>query len=119
LGSDHHHTVYEGEGVGIILGLELLRKEAKGSVTRVRMGVDNQAAITSTASIKPKPAHYLWDMLDKRLNLVMNRHPNAKLAIRWTPGHEGIDGNEWADEVAKEASQLGSSPSKDLPATLR
>ncbi|KAF8880970.1 hypothetical protein BD779DRAFT_1675634 [Infundibulicybe gibba] len=119
LGSDHHHTVYEGEGVGIILGLELLRKEAKGSVTRVRMGVDNQAAITSTASIKPKPAHYLWDMLDKRLNLVMNRHPNAKLAICWMPGHEGIDGNEWADEVAKEASQLGSSPSKDLPATLR
>ncbi|KAF8867464.1 hypothetical protein BD779DRAFT_1410676, partial [Infundibulicybe gibba] len=115
LGSDHHHTVYEGEGVGIILGLELLRKEAKGSVTRVRMGVDNQAAITSTASIKPKPAHYLWDMLDKRLNLT----PQRKASIRWTPGHEGIDGNEWADEVAKEASQLGSSPSKDLPATLR
>ncbi|KAF8895100.1 cytochrome P450 [Infundibulicybe gibba] len=33
-------------------------------------------------------------------------------------GHEGIDGNEWADDIAKEASQLGSSPSEDLPARI-
>jgi len=27
LGSIQHHTVYEGEGVGMILGLELIREE--------------------------------------------------------------------------------------------
>jgi hypothetical protein len=27
LGSDKHHTVYEAEGIGMILGLQLLREE--------------------------------------------------------------------------------------------
>ena len=27
LGSIWHHTIYEGEGVGMILGLELIREE--------------------------------------------------------------------------------------------
>ena len=29
LGSSKHHTVYEGEGVGMILGLELLREDIR------------------------------------------------------------------------------------------
>jgi len=43
----------------------------------------------------------------------------CKVELVWTPGHEGIDGNEKADEEAKRATQGESSLAKDLPAFLR
>lgn len=58
LGSIKHHTVYEGEGVGMILGLELMREE-RHLEGMVSMGVDNMAAISAMQSIKPKAGHYI------------------------------------------------------------
>ncbi|KAG1888284.1 hypothetical protein F4604DRAFT_1674658 [Suillus subluteus] len=46
LGSDREHTVYEGEIVGMILAVELLREERGGGT--MALGVDNQAAISAT-----------------------------------------------------------------------
>ena len=43
----------------------------------------------------------------------------CKVKFVWTPGHEGIDGNEKADEEAKRAAQGESSPAKELPSFLR
>jgi hypothetical protein len=58
LGSMKHHTVFEGEGVGMILGLELIREE--GQVEgMVSMGIDNTAAIIATHGMKPGPSHYV------------------------------------------------------------
>ena len=47
LGSSKHHTVYEGEGVGMILGIELLREERQLE-GMVSMGTDNTAVISAT-----------------------------------------------------------------------
>lgn len=60
------HTVYEGKGVGILLGLELVRtklisRRARDSVV---FGADNQAAITATRLIKAAPSHYIWDLIN-------------------------------------------------------
>ena len=116
LGSDKHHTVYEGEGVGMILGLELIREEedARGMIP---LGVDNQAAITATRSIKPAPSHYIWDAFHKHLRGANQAHPHMDLLIRWTPGHVDIEGNEMADSEAKSAITDG--PSGTLPKLLR
>src|SRR5277367_5381665 len=43
LGSDKHHTMYEGEGIGMVLGLQLLKEEQEEINDGVPMGVDNQA----------------------------------------------------------------------------
>ena len=61
LGSIQHHTVYEGEGVGMILGLELIREEQHTNGT-IPMGVDSTSAITAMHAIKLGPGHYLWDL---------------------------------------------------------
>jgi hypothetical protein len=41
------------------------------------------------------------------------------LTLRWTAGHEGIDGNELVDEEAKKAAKGQSSPPPTLPRLLR
>jgi ribonuclease HI len=117
LGMTKKHLVYEGEGVGMVLGLELLRGQQ--NVSTVSIGIDNQATIVATGLIWPAPSHHVWDILHKRLDMVKRMHRDMALTIRWTPGHMGIAGNEAADVEVKEASQTGSSPANRLPAPLR
>jgi ribonuclease HI/exonuclease III len=118
LGSIKHHTVYEGEGVGLILGLELIREEGRVE-GMVSMGSDNTAAVCAVHAIKPSPSHYIWDMFHKRMIMVQNKHRGMDLLVKWVPGHMDIDGNERADEEAKKAATDGSSPLRKLPAPLR
>ena len=118
LGLTKHHTVYEGEGVGMILGLELIREEANvGGM--VSMGTDNMAAISATHAIKPGPSHHIWDLFHRRLSMVRNKHKDMDLLVKWVPGHMDISGNDKADSEAKKAATVGSSPTHKLPAPLR
>lgn len=118
LGSMKHHMVYEGEGIGMILGLELIReeREVEGMVS---MGIDNTAAICATHAIKPGPGHHIWDIFHKRMAMVQNRHSKMDLLVRWVPGHIDIAGNDKADAEAKKAALDRSSPTHSLPAPLR
>ena len=118
LGSTKHHTVYEGEGVGMLLGLELIREERRVE-GMVSMGTDNTAAIIATHKIKPGPSHYIWDLFHKRLAMVRNKHRDMDLLVKWVPGHMDIVGNDRADTEAKKAATVGSSPLRKLPAPLR
>jgi hypothetical protein len=59
LGSVKHHTVNEGELVGMGLGVELLRKER--NVRSATLYIDNQAGIQSTNLHRAAPGHYLLD----------------------------------------------------------
>ena len=61
LGSSKYHMVFEGEGIGLILGLELIREE-EGVEGIVTMGINNTMGITATHAIKPSLSHHIWDM---------------------------------------------------------
>jgi len=117
LGSEKKHTMYEGEGVGMILGLELIRKEA--NARRVTIGIDNQPGICAVITMQSTPSHYIWDLFHNQLRIMLTKHQNLEIQIRWTPGHIGIDGNEEADKEAKQAAVEGSSPQQRLPKALR
>jgi len=56
LGSDKEHTVCEGELVGMMLAMELLKEGGLGSLA---LGVDNQAAIAATGAFNSKPHGHL------------------------------------------------------------
>jgi hypothetical protein len=51
LGSQKHHMVYKGEGVGVILGTKLISKE--WGIWSAIIYTDNQAAITATQLTNP------------------------------------------------------------------
>ncbi|KAG1798638.1 uncharacterized protein HD556DRAFT_1212488, partial [Suillus plorans] len=121
LGKAEEHTVYEGEIVGMILAVELLKERTKRMREKPTMalGVDNQAAIRATKGFQSKPGHYLLDIFHDDLRRMLSRKDDRKLTIRWSAGHIGIPGNEEADEQAKRAARGESSEHCKLPPSLR
>ena len=117
LGSDADHTVPEGEGVAMVLGLELLRPER--TVRRVSFAADNVSAVQRSTTARAAPMQYIWDLFRQRWDMVRRQFRHISLTIRWVPGHEGVAGNEEADRLAKKAVEEGSSAARRLPAPLR
>ena len=103
LGSDHHYMVYNGEQVGMLLGLTLLLGER--NVPSVYMGVDNQAAILATIATHAHSGHSLTDTFIALLDRVLEKHNLPYLNICWAPGHTNIAGNEAVDTEAKKAAE--------------
>ena len=61
LGLQKHHTVYEGEGVGILLGIRLLERE--WGIRSATFYIDNRTAILATQLTKPAPGHHIFDTI--------------------------------------------------------
>ena len=116
LGPDTEYTVCDGETVGLTLAAHLLQEER--GVGRASGSADNQAAIRSTTSIKPKSGHHLVDMFTKRLQAARKTNTNLNLTIRWIAGHMEVEGNERADELAKEAAEGRCSSDRRMPTEL-
>ncbi|CAG8624840.1 14744_t:CDS:2, partial [Acaulospora colombiana] len=130
LGPITEHTVYEGELIGILLALELL-KTIRARRPKVHINLDNQAAIISTLTNRPQPAHHILDEIITTIDDIQRseatRHTTRSLdkrtpiamTINWVPGHLGIPGNVEADTRAKNAAQGHSSDPQELPRKLR
>ena len=72
LGLSKHHTVYKGEGIGMILGLELIREEEEVN-SMVTMGTNNTAAIGATHAIKLCLSHHIVKLRDYLILLGQKR----------------------------------------------
>jgi ribonuclease HI len=151
LGQEDEHTVYEAEALAVTLAIHAIIKSGR-LLTRLTIGMDNQAVLLGLLNQKTKPSHYLLDKIHDSLEdfQVLQAHlrgiPTAgyrkgtgrtklqdgskgwkewklkqwcKVYFVWTPGHEGIEGNEKADEEAKLAAKGDSSPNDELPPFLR
>jgi ribonuclease HI len=120
LGSEKEHTVHEAELLAILLGLHLLSKEGHGCRTAA-IGCDNQAALKAFQSDPRSPGHHLAREILLAANQELKKMGGRKLKLvmRWTAGHEGIEGNEMADREAKRAAEGFSSDKHLLPLYVR
>jgi ribonuclease HI len=117
LGSQRQHTVYEGEGVGAVLGTKLVSNE--WGVRSAIFYIDNQASITAMQLINPTSGHHIFNTFNEYIVALKKKHSRIWLEIKWVPGHQGVDSNEQADEQAKKAITEGSSEQRELPRYLR
>ena len=120
---DMEHMVHEAKMVGLVLGLHLL-SISKFRKVPTMIGIDNQVAIKALTSDLRSPGHHLaWEALclAKLIEKAKKKSKRTKamITIRWMAGHEGIKGNELADEEAKEAAKGCTSDTKLLPRYLR
>ena len=120
LGSEDKHTVHKAELVGILLGLHLISTERKIGTT-IALGSDNQATIKAFQLNLRSPGHHLAREALRLAHQIQQKKRKSKyaLTIRWTAGHEGIEGNETVDREAKIAAEGLMSDPTHLPKYLR
>ena len=98
------HTTYEAEVVGGLLAAELIRKERAVHTATIRL--DSQAVMQALGGRSAKPAQSLLNSVHEACHewLTDRRHHDRQLTIGWVSGHDGVEGNEHADNEAKIAA---------------
>jgi hypothetical protein len=81
--------------------------------------LDNQAAIRSMGRGKHHSGQHLVYAAQEELAELANLFPNIHITIAWIPGHCDVNGNEAADEVAKDAALGFPTPLFNLAEVLR
>ena len=74
----------------------------------IHVYADNQAAIYRLSSLSDKPGQQWVIRCQKAAKAIQNK--KAKISLRWVPGYTDLEGNERADQLAKQAT-------KQLPKT--
>jgi len=74
------------------------------AIGAVTIFTDAQAAIWRMTSDDPGPGQKYALEARRYIAALHAKEPNAKIEIRWCPSHQGIEGNEVADEWAKLAA---------------
>jgi ribonuclease HI len=72
---------------------------------RITIFTDAQAAIRRMASDEPGPGQKYALEARKNITALRRAVPDIVIEIRWCPAHEGVEGNEKADEWAKLAAE--------------
>ncbi|KAI0350888.1 hypothetical protein OH77DRAFT_1378841, partial [Trametes cingulata] len=97
------HLVYEAELAGMILALDIIG--AVPRLTRANILLDNKSAISATPARRARPGQQLVELFHTHFQRLKRKRRTLQLRVVWVPGHQGIDGNEWADSEAKAAAE--------------
>ena len=94
--------VFDAEVFAIGRALEVLNDRGEES-TRYTIFSDSQAALSRVQHDRTGPGQALAIRAINTAKSLVDR--GNTITLRWTPSHEGIEGNERADEMAKRAAE--------------
>jgi ribonuclease HI len=114
LGGDSQFSAYDAEAVGIILGLHLAR-QVRSNTRQISINLDGKSVIQALSKQTTTSSQHLLETIhDKTTHL-----HRPRITFRWIPGHRGIEGNEAADQRAKEAAEGNTSNPDRIPEALQ
>lgn len=116
-----HVSNHEAELLGILLAAKLAKKSLRTCIARtpdIAIFGDNQGALSLINDI-PR-ASSGQHIIIRTLSLFRQLPEDSTIRLYWTPGHAGIELNEKADDLAKQAAtdQSGQTEVFYLPASL-
>jgi ribonuclease HI len=97
--------VYNGELEGTTLGIEYISRIARQGWQYIVFS-DNQAGLYRLKTPSDNPGQRCQIRAILASNLILEK--GASIALQWVPGHTDVEGNEKADELAKQASKRAS-----------
>ena len=76
-------------------------------INQIFLFSDSAAATRAIVDPKPNSAQHFTLSFHNKIRPLLETHPNLSITVAWCPSHCGIQGNERADTLAKEATSLG------------
>ena len=103
--------VYDAEIMGAAAGLEAaVNSPAANLASGITVWLDNHAAASLLADGRTAPSRPIESELFRSLKRQWEATPGLlskdSVKVRWLPGHADIEGNERADQLAKEGATL-------------
>ena len=99
--------IYDAEATAINAVLKAATDYATGNnVTHIHIFADNQAAVQTVFNVVPGSSQHTNLHTRSLITSFLESSNQHHVEIAWTPGHKNIVGNEWADALAKTATEI-------------
>ncbi|KAI7908586.1 reverse transcriptase [Pyricularia oryzae] len=102
--------VFDAEAIGALKGLQAAARAQPGA--RIWICVDSTSVIWGLRGDAPHSSR--WAFLEFHNLVDLLRKHGSEVRVRWCPGHQGIPGNDRADELAKAGSAGPPDPDRGL-----
>jgi len=100
----YNQETFDAECAALARALKLAARR-RTTPEAVTIFTDAQAAIGRLVADEPGPGQKSTVMARKWIAVLRAVRPEMRMEIRWCPAHEGGEGNEKADEWAKQAAE--------------
>jgi ribonuclease HI len=103
LGNENQFNVYAAELTAMNLAVEIAQESNEHTVWHIF--ADSQAAIQGVHKPRKQSGQAIIKEFLDATDQAMDENPRLQIKVTWIPGHAEIEGNERADQEAKQAAK--------------